>query len=212
MKLLVGLGNPGQRYLRTRHNVGFQVALRFAADHGIAVDQEEFDGLFGRGEILRGDGPPVPVGVLQPLTFMNLSGDAVAAALASLEIEDPASDLMVVYDDVDLPFGRLRIRHAGGPGGHNGLGHILERLGHQDVPRLRFGVGRPPAGLDTRDYVLEGFSGAERETLPERIGESADAVTLAFNAGVEAAMNRYNRDPGTAPAAEEDAEAAPGSR
>lgn len=211
MKLLVGLGNPGRRYLRTRHNVGFQVALRFAADHGIAVGEEAYEGLFGRGEIRRGDAPPVEVGVLQPLTFMNLSGDAVAAALADLAIQDPSSDLLVAYDDVDLPFGRLRIRHAGGPGGHNGLLHIIERLGHPRFPRLRFGVGRPPPGFDTRDYVLEGFSAEERAVLPERIGESADAVTVAFCDGVEAAMNRYNRDP-TATEPDPDAEAPRGTR
>ncbi|MGH0028402.1 MAG: aminoacyl-tRNA hydrolase [Myxococcota bacterium] len=197
MKLLVGLGNPGRRYQKSRHNVGFAVALRFAADHGIAVVEEDFDGLFGRGEI-RADGGPVEVGVLQPLTFMNLSGDAVRAALAELPV-DAASDLLVVYDDVDLPFGRLRLRHAGGAGGHNGLGHVLESLGHRDVPRLRFGVGRPPPGHDTRDYVLEGFSPDEREALPERLAEAADAATLAFTAGVEAAMNRYNRDPEAEP-------------
>jgi PTH1 family peptidyl-tRNA hydrolase len=135
---------------------------------------------------------------------MNLSGDAVAAALADLPVEDPARDLLVAYDDVDLPFGRLRIRHAGSSGGHNGLGHILERLGGKQVPRLRFGVDRPPAGADTRDHVLEGFSRAERDALPERLARAADAITHAFREGVEAAMNRYNRE-SDAPAAPENA-------
>lgn len=198
MKLLVGLGNPGPRYARTRHNVGFEVALRFAADHRIGVDEEAWEGLFGRGEIRRRGADPVEVGVLLPQTFMNLSGDAVAAAVADLPELSPSRDLLVVYDDVDLPFGRLRIRPAGGAGGHNGLAHVIERLGRKDLPRLRFGVGRPAGGLDTRDWVLEGFSRAERAALPERTASAADAVTLAFTEGVEAAMNRYNRDPGGA--------------
>jgi len=212
MKLLVGLGNPGRRYARTRHNAGFLVAERFAADCGIALDRDEYEGLFGSGEIRAPDGAPVAVGVLEPQTFMNLSGDAIAAALADLPVEDPSRDLLIAYDDVDLPFGRLRIRHAGGAGGHNGLAHVIERMGHPRIPRLRFGVGRPPAGTDTRDYVLEGFSREERHSLPERLARSAEAVRLAFTEGVEAAMNRYNREPEPAHQADADAEASPGSR
>jgi PTH1 family peptidyl-tRNA hydrolase len=212
MKLLVGLGNPGRRYARTRHNAGFLVAERFAEDCGIAIDREEYEGLFGSGELRAPDGAPVAVGVLEPHTFMNHSGDAVAAALADLPALDPSRDLLIVYDDVDLPFGRLRIRHAGGAGGHNGLAHVIERIGHPRIPRLRFGVGRPPPGADTRDYVLEGFSREERASLSERLARGAGAVRVAFTEGVEAAMNRYNREPDAAQPRDEDAEARPGSR
>ncbi len=143
MKLLVGLGNPGRRYIRTRHNVGFRVVRHFAKARGVALDRQDFDGAFGQVELSAAGGEAAVVAMLEPHTFMNLSGDAVAAALATLPVEDPSRDLLVVFDDVDLPFGRLRIRHAGGAGGHRGLSHVIERLGRGDFPRLRFGVGRP---------------------------------------------------------------------
>lgn len=199
MKLLVGLGNPGRRYARTRHNVGFRVVRRFAEVHGIVLDREDFEGVFGEGEVPDGAGGTVPVAVLEPHTFMNLSGDAVAAALAGLPVEDITRDLLVVLDDVDLPFGRLRIRHAGGAGGHRGLAHVIERLARKDFPRLRFGVGRPGLGYGTRDYVLQGFSRDEEARLGDLVARAADAVTTALTAGVETAMNRFNPDPEASP-------------
>lgn len=203
MKLLVGLGNPGRRYARTRHNVGFRVVRRFAELHGIALDREDFEGIFGAGELPDAAGGSVRVAVLEPHTFMNLSGDAVAAALATLPVEDASRDLLVVLDDVDLPFGRLRIRHAGGAGGHRGLAHVIERLGRRDFPRLRFGVGRPGLGYDTRDYVLQGFSRDESARLGSLVDRAAEAAATALTAGVETAMNRFNPDPeASAPAAQ----------
>ena len=199
---MVGLGNPGPRYANTRHNVGFRVVQRFAADHGISLDQEDFGGHFGRGR-LRAE-TDVEVAVLLPLTFMNLSGDAVAEAVATLPVEQPG-DLFLAFDDVDLPFGRLRIRKGGGAGGHNGLGNVIERLGRKDCPRLRFGVGRPQGGHETRDWVLEGFSREEERVLPERVGRAAEAIFVALTDGVDIAMNRFNPDHDPA------AEAAPDS-
>lgn len=193
MKLVVGLGNPGRRYAATRHNVGFRVVERFAAVRGIALDAECFHGRFGRGRL--GD---LDVGVLEPLTYMNLSGDAVVAALAALPVGDPADDLLVVLDDVDLPPGRLRIRPGGGGGGHRGLTHVIERLGRSDFARLRFGVGRPPPPLDTADYVLEPFAPDEHRAVEARVAEAADAVALLLREGVRLAMNRYNPDAVTA--------------
>lgn len=190
---MVGLGNPGPRYAGTRHNVGFRVANRFAAEHGIALDREDFGGHFGRGT-LQTDDTAIDVAVLLPLTFMNLSGDAIAEAVASLPVDEPG-DLFVVFDDVDLPFGRLRIRKGGGAGGHRGLAHAIERLGRKDFPRLRFGVGRPEGGYETRDYVLEGFSRDEERRLPDLVGRAAEAVAVALAAGVEIAMNRFNPAP-----------------
>jgi PTH1 family peptidyl-tRNA hydrolase len=194
LKLVVGLGNPGPRYARTRHNVGFRVAERFAADHAIALDREAFGGRFGAGAIA-GDGPALEVFVLTPLTFMNHSGDAVAEAVATLPVSDPSRDLLIVLDDVDLPFGRLRLRPAGGAGGHRGLADVISRIARQDVPRLRFGVGRSISGHDTSDHVLEGFSGDEESALTSLVARAAEAVALALTDGVEAAMNRYNPDP-----------------
>jgi PTH1 family peptidyl-tRNA hydrolase len=191
---VVGLGNPGPRHARTRHNVGFRVAERFASDHRIELRREEFSGRFGAGEIA-GAGPGVPVAVLEPLTFMNRSGEAVAEAVATLPVSDPAHDLVVVLDDVDLPFGRLRLRPAGGSGGHKGLADVIERLARDDFPRLRFGVGRSAGGHDTIEHVLAGFAPDEERALPELVARAADAVTLALTAGLAAAMNRYNADP-----------------
>jgi PTH1 family peptidyl-tRNA hydrolase len=191
---VVGLGNPGPRHARTRHNLGFRVAERFAADHGIELLREEFGGRFGTGQIA-GAGAAVPVAVLEPMTLMNRSGEAVAEAVATLPVPDPARDLLVVLDDVDLPFGRLRLRPAGGSGGHRGLADVIERLARDDFARLRFGVGRSAGGHATADHVLEGFAPAEERALPELVARAADAVTLALTGGLAAAMDRYNSAP-----------------
>ena len=192
MKLVVGLGNPGKRYARTRHNVGWRVAERFAADCDVRIDRDAHGGRYGQGT-LRCGGRALEVGVLEPQDFMNLSGDAVAEALAALPIEDVRSDLLVVFDDVDLPFGRLRLRPGGGAGGHRGLTHVIERLGRDDFPRLRFGVGRGPAGTDTADWVLESFSPDEETALPALVARAAQALCGALCDGVAAAMNTWNR-------------------
>ena len=192
MKLVVGLGNPGKRYARTRHNVGWRVAERFADDCGLRIDCDAHGGRFGRGSLRCGD-RALEVGVLEPQDFMNLSGDAVAEALAELPIEDVRSDLLVVFDDVDLPFGRLRLRPGGGAGGHRGLTHIIERLGRDDFPRLRFGVGRGPAGSDTAAWVLESFSPDEEAALPALVARAAQALVSALCDGIGPAMNLWNR-------------------
>jgi PTH1 family peptidyl-tRNA hydrolase len=194
VKLVVGLGNPGPRYASTRHNVGFRVVDRFAVSRGIALDRERFGGRFGRGRLSGG----LDVGLLQPLTWMNLSGDAVAEALRGLPVADPAEDLLVVLDDVDLPFGRLRLRPGGGGGGHRGLDHVIARLGRRDFPRLRFGIGRPETPIDTRDWVLTRFSPDEERALEPIVATAADAVEAALVDGLPSAMNRYNRDPDAA--------------
>jgi len=194
VKLVVGLGNPGRRYEATRHSVGFRIVERFAARRGIELGERCFGGRFGRG-VLRGEqGEPLDVALLEPQTFMNRSGAAVAEALQGLGIEEPALDLFVVLDDVDLPFGRLRVRPSGGAGGHRGLGNVIEALGRSDFPRLRFGVGRPPRALDTAAWVLEAFSDEEAAHLDERIEAASEALGSALLEGVATAMNRFNRD------------------
>jgi len=195
MKLLVGLGNPGSRYAGTRHNVGFRVVESWAAHSGIALDEERFLGRFGRGRFEPGSVGGFDVAVLEPLTYMNRSGAALAEALSGLSLEDPTSELLVVFDDVDLPFGRLRLRPSGSAGGHRGLGDVIERLGRSDFPRLRFGVGRPETDQDTRDWVLEPFTRAEEGALPGRLRAAVEAINDAFAAGVSDAMNRVNRAP-----------------
>jgi PTH1 family peptidyl-tRNA hydrolase len=192
VKLLVGLGNPGPEYADTRHNIGVRVLEQLARHHGIAFGEHRFASRFGVGR-LRGDG--LPVALLAPQTFMNRSGAAVAEAVRELSLDDPESDLLVVFDDVDLPFGRLRLRASGGAGGHRGLADVLLHLDRRDVPRLRFGVGRPPGSLETADHVLAPFSEAEAEQLPAAIGRATEAAVAALRDGVTAAMNVFNREP-----------------
>jgi PTH1 family peptidyl-tRNA hydrolase len=187
VKLVVGLGNPGPRYARTRHNVGFRVLDAVAVRLGAAPPVRRFAGHFAEGT-LAGE----RVGLLAPETFMNRSGEAVAQALAALAVADPARDLLVVFDDADLPLGRLRLRAHGSSGGHNGFADVLERLGTEEVPRLRFGIGRPAEPRDTVDYVLEPFTPAEEEPLALAVPRAADAVECFVREGVAAAMNRYN--------------------
>jgi PTH1 family peptidyl-tRNA hydrolase len=196
VKLIVGLGNPGPRYAKTRHNAGFRIAECFAARHAIALDSDRFGARFGRGRVATPAGESLDVGVLEPQGFMNLSGDAVALALAKLPVEEPSRDLLALVDDVDLPFGRLRLRAGGGAAGHKGLTHLIERLGRSDLPRLRFGVGRPPTPMDVTDWVLAKFSLEEEQALAELFASAADAIDAWLAEGLEAAMNRYNRAAG----------------
>jgi PTH1 family peptidyl-tRNA hydrolase len=192
VKLVVGLGNPGSRYASTRHNVGFRVLARVAERNGIALDQDRFGGRFGRGAI-SAEGRSVPdVGLLAPLTYMNLSGESVAEALLRLPVGDRTSDLLVVFDDVDLPFGRLRIRASGGAGGHRGLASVIEHVGDGGFPRLRFGVDRPPPGVDTVEHVLSPFSQDELERLDALLSTAARAVESVLVEGVVPAMDRFN--------------------
>lgn len=185
MKLVVGLGNPGEAYRETRHNIGFMVAGRLAADHGIALKRKGYQGLYGVGSI-----HGVQVTILLPQTFMNRSGVSVGSALTSLGIEP--GDLIVVHDDLDLEFGRIRLRSGGGHGGHNGLRHIMQTLGHGAFARCKLGIGRPPEGQDVVDYVLRPFSRSEKGVLDHFVGQAAEAVALFATEGLQTAMNRYN--------------------
>jgi len=188
VKRVVGLGNPDGKYAGTRHNIGFEVVARLAQRNGLVLDQKKFDGLFGRGRI-----GPQDVGILQPLTYMNLSGKAVARALKFLPVDDMTTGLLVVMDDVDLPSGRLRLRAGGGAGGQRGLANIIQCLGSKDFIRLRFGIGRPPEYMDTADYVLQRFSREESANLSGQIDDAARAIEYALEEGIDSAMNWVNR-------------------
>jgi PTH1 family peptidyl-tRNA hydrolase len=192
VKLVVGLGNPGPRYADNRHNVGFRVVAAFAERHGIEGEAHACGGCFGRGLVSADGGPALDVGVLQPLTFMNRSGEVVAEALRCFPVDDPARDLVVVFDDVDLPFGRLRVRPSGGSAGHRGLRNLIGCLETEAFARLRFGVDRPP-GIDTADYVLQDFSEHEERELETLIPVAVDAVDAMLFEGVTPTMNRFNR-------------------
>ena len=198
MKLVVGLGNPGPRYAGTRHNAGCRVVERFAQQRGIALDQRRFGGRFGRASAELRGGVRQDVGVLLPEGYMNRSGQAVSQAVGLLPIGPLEQDLLVVFDDVDLPFGRLRLRPAGSAGGHRGLSDVIACLGRDDFPRLRFGVGRPGVPMETADWVLQRFSSEEESRLGPRIDAAAAAIEAALVDGVAAAMNHVNRDPAAA--------------
>ena len=207
MKLVVGLGNPGPRYAATRHNVGFRAVLRFAQDQRIELSERRFGGRFGRGSAGAADGARLDVGALLPETFMNRSGEVVREALRMLPVEDVARDLLVVLDDVDLPFGRLRLRPGGSSGGHRGLDDLIARLGSQDFPRLRLGVGRPALPIDTADWVLQRFSPEEERSLDALLATASQAILAALAEGCAAAMNRFNRAPAAPDCPDPDREA-----
>ena len=184
MKLLVGLGNPGDKYLATRHNIGFMVAEQVARCHSIALKKKGYQGLYGVGRAATQE-----TTILLPQTFMNCSGSSVNAAYQSLGIVP--GDLIVVYDDLDLPFGRLRIKADGGHGGHNGLRDIVAVLGHKDFIRLRVGIGRPERGDVTR-HVLSRFATNEQKLLPQLLDAAVEAVEKILLDGTTEAMNTFN--------------------
>jgi PTH1 family peptidyl-tRNA hydrolase len=189
LKLLAGLGNPGKQYAGTRHNVGFRVIDHLAERHGIRIAKEKFQSLVGEGSLLS-DSEQARVVLLKPLTFMNLSGSALQAAAHFYRV-DP-EDTVVVHDDLDLPFGRLRIRERGGDSGQRGVRSILEILGEENFVRLRVGIGRPQTPMDPAAYVLQPFSAEEETRLSEVLDRAADALEAIVFEGPLAAMNRFN--------------------
>ena len=185
MLLIVGLGNPGKRYAATPHNAGYVACDRFADRNHLGPEVAKFQGRFRRGRIGQQD-----VGVLKPETYMNLSGDAVAEALRYLPVE--IEDLLVVFDEMDLPSGKLRLRKAGGHGGHNGLRSVIDRIGSRDFKRMRIGVGRPPSGRDPTGHLLSRVRPEERERLSDTIDLAVEALETVVASGFEAAMNHFN--------------------
>lgn len=186
MKLIVGLGNPGADYERTRHNVGWMVVEAFARKFRIDITKHEKNALTGTGRVAGGS-----VMVAKPLTYMNLSGEAVRLLVnAYLESTD---DLIIVYDDIDLPLGKLRIRPNGSAGTHNGMRSIVQILETEKVPRLRIGIGASDSGR-LRDYVLDGFAADEQAVVDRAIARSVDALLLFARGDLRRAMNEFNRD------------------
>lgn len=186
MFLVVGLGNPGKKYERTRHNAGFHVLDRLAERHGFGDAREKFKALVRKGTIANED-----ITALAPQTFMNLSGESVQPAQAFLKV--PLASILVVHDELDLPFGEVRIKVGGGSAGHNGLKSLTQHLG-ADYVRVRVGVGRPPAGFrgDVADWVLAEPSGVEAAEWPDLIAKASAAVEAIVEHGVTAAMNKLN--------------------
>lgn len=184
VKLIVGLGNPGSRYEGTRHNIGFEVVQRLAERHRIPLRRREFSSLVGTGRI---EGQDVLLAL--PMTYMNLSGEAVCAIARKYRLA-PA-DIIVIVDDAALPPGKLRLRLKGSAGGHNGLVSIEDHLGTQEYARIRIGVGPAPTP-DLASHVLSPFAPSERPVMDAAVDLAADAVELALREGFERAMNRYN--------------------
>ena len=191
MHLVVGLGNPGRKYEGSRHNVGFMVLDALARAHGLPELKEKFSGLWAKGELGLG-GERAPVAVLRPTTFMNLSGDSVQPAAAFLKV--PPASVIVVHDEIDLPWRDVRVKLGGGHAGQNGVRHIIARLGTPDFVRVRVGVGRPPPGFrgDVADWVLGAFDASERAELPDVLTDACAAIEQVIRDGASKAMTAVN--------------------
>lgn len=189
MKLIVGLGNPGREYERHRHNIGFMVVEALLSRARAELNQEKFAAKVGQGT-LGGE----RVLFVEPQTFMNLSGRSVGEAARFYKV--PVEDMLVIHDELDLPFGRLQLKAGGGSGGHNGLKSIVSSLGSEAFIRLRFGIGKPE-GPNARErvagYVLSNFDDGERRQLEEFIARAMDMAELWIREGLSVAMNRFNR-------------------
>lgn len=192
--LLVGLGNPGREYQNTRHNIGFRCADAFTRAHGLAYESKK------RSKAIVAEGTVAGQRVLvaKPQTYMNLSGSAVQGLAAFYKI--PPQRILVIYDDLDLPAATLRVRSKGGSGGHRGMTDIIRRLGTQEFPRIRFGIGRPPGRMDPADYVLQRFSPEEEPAIAEAVERAIAAVEIWLRDGIEAAMNASNAGNNNGPA------------
>jgi PTH1 family peptidyl-tRNA hydrolase len=186
VKIIVGLGNPGILYRMTRHNIGFQVIDRLAKINHIPIRTKRYKSLYGTGGI-----DSQQVILIKPLTFMNRSGEAVkkVADFFHLGMED----LVVVHDDLDLPFGRLRYKRRGGDGGHQGIRSIIERTGGDNFLRLKVGIGRPPQGVDPAEYVLEVFDKIEQSHLDQILSQGAKSLKVMLLEGLEKAMNQFQK-------------------
>ncbi len=185
MYVIVGLGNPGKKYAITRHNIGFEVVDEFARQHSIKMTKVKFKAVIGEGNLF-GE----KVVVVKPQTYMNLSGESVMKILGFYNL--PLENLIVVYDDIDLDPGKLRIRKKGSGGSHNGMRNIIFLTKKDDFPRIRVGVGRPTNGQDLASYVLGRFSKSEQELLTPIVKDSVSAIETIIKDDVDLAMNRYN--------------------
>ncbi|MFC6232769.1 aminoacyl-tRNA hydrolase [Paenibacillus allorhizosphaerae] len=185
MKWFVGLGNPGRQYETTRHNIGFMAIDRFAEQHGIKIAQSKCKGLLGEGHVAG-----QKVYLLKPQTYMNLSGESIRAFMdfykASIE------DLVVIYDDLDTPFGNIRLRYQGSAGGHNGIKSTIQHLGTQSFNRIRMGISRPAPGREVVDYVLGSFTKEEAQTMPSVLDKTAEAMEHLLTNSFEKTMGKYN--------------------
>jgi PTH1 family peptidyl-tRNA hydrolase len=183
--LVVGLGNPGDLYRDTRHNAGFLVVDALSRHYGIALDRSKFQTLFGRGKI-----EGVAAVLVKPLAYMNNSGPPVRRLADFFKLSN--GSLLVIHDDVDLSFGRVKIKEKGGHGGHNGLKSLMSVFGGGDFARLRIGIGRPTQAADVTRYVLGRYTAKEADLLEPIVARAREAAVVVLAEGTKAAMNRYN--------------------
>lgn len=186
MKWIVGLGNPGPKYEKTRHNIGFMALDELSKRHNIDIKQNKCKALVGEGNI-----GGTKVYLIKPMTFMNLSGEAVRAFMDYYKV--PLEDLIVVYDDLDTEVGKIRIRYQGSAGGHNGIKSIIQHTGTQTFNRIRMGISRPEPGYPIIDYVLGTFPKKEAELLHSSIEQACDALEFSLQATFEQTMAKFNR-------------------
>lgn len=186
MYLIAGLGNPGREYETTRHNVGFMAIDALAGKLGVDVSTRKFLGYVG-SSFIGGE----KVVLLKPQTYMNASGESIRAAADFYKVEP--EHVLVIYDDISLDIGSIRVRAKGSAGGHNGMKSIISHLGTDAYPRIRIGIGDKPARMDLADYVLSHFTKEETQTLQDAVTDAADAAALLITDGVQTAMNRYNK-------------------
>lgn len=184
--IICGLGNPGPRYELTKHNIGFLVIDMFADKHDLSIDQKKFKALFSQADISK-----QKVYLLKPQTYMNLSGESLNEARQFFKIEP--QNIIIIHDDLDFPFGAVKIKIGGGSGGHNGLTSIIERLGTSDFIRVRMGIGRPTGHIDPADYVLQPYSEEQNKVLEECISQGVEALEVILKDGVSSAMSKFNQ-------------------
>lgn len=186
MYIIIGLGNPTEKYQATRHNIGWDAITRISDDYRIPMNQKKHKAICGTGYI---EGEKVILA--QPLTYMNLSGESVRELIDFYKVYP--EDIIVIYDDVSLDVGRLRIRKKGSAGGHNGIKSIISHLGTNEFPRIKVGVGERPKDWDLADYVLSRFKGEEQVAIREALKETSDSCRMIITDGMDAAMNLYNK-------------------
>lgn len=185
MKIIVGLGNPTAQYEGTRHNIGFAVIDRIAQEYNISVDTRKHKALCGKGVI---EGQKVVL--VKPQTYMNLSGEAVREVFDFYKAQ--IEDVLIIYDDISLDVGKIRVRPKGSAGGHNGIKNIIAHLGTEGFARIRVGVGDKPKQMDLADYVLGHFQGEEKQAIQQGIDHAVKAMAEVLTNGIESAMNKYN--------------------
>ena len=185
MKLIVGLGNPGRNYAHTRHNMGFDTIDKLADSRGVSIEKENFKGLYTKVKYFDED-----VILLKPLTFMNLSGDSIISCMNFFKIDK--KDLLVIYDDLDIKPGHLKLKESGSSGGHNGIKSIISNLGSEEFKRIRVGVGRPEFD-SVIDYVLKKPSKEEQELIDEAQNNAVEAIKIYLKESFNKAMTLYNK-------------------